>query len=253
MPQDLHSIASYWNNRADTYSVTVNDELGSDAAASWSTLFDEHLDADGKGDLRVLDVGTGPGFFARLLAERGCLIEAIDCSPDMLERAKRNTRPYHDRIAFRTMDATKLDYDDDSFDVVVTRNLTWTLPDPRQAYREWHRVLRRGGVLLNFDANWYSYLADDDIDRKRAADQSDPAISPNPEAAATDEQCAACEQIALDMPLTGAVRPAWDVQELSSIGFSRVSPDTGVWKRVWSENEQRYYASTPLFMIAATK
>ena len=47
-----------------------------------------------------------------------------------------------------------------AFDVIVTRNLTWDLPHPESAYREWHRVLRSGGILLNFDANWYRYQFD---------------------------------------------------------------------------------------------
>mgnify|MGYP000482475991 FL=1 len=47
-----------------------------------------------------------------------------------------------------------LEYEDESFDVVITRNLTWTLPDVDKAYKEWHRVLRKGGVLLNYDANY---------------------------------------------------------------------------------------------------
>ena len=44
--------------------------------------------------------------------------------------------------------------------MIVTRNLTWNLPHPEKAYGEWCRVLKPGGLLLNFDANWYRYLYD---------------------------------------------------------------------------------------------
>ena len=37
---------------------------------------------------------------------------------------------------------------------MISRNLTWTLPHVRHAYGEWVRVLKKGGVLLNFDANY---------------------------------------------------------------------------------------------------
>ena len=37
---------------------------------------------------------------------------------------------------------------------------------PDRAYYEWMRVLKPGGVLLNFDANWYHHLFDEE---KRAA------------------------------------------------------------------------------------
>ena len=51
-------------------------------------------------------------------------------------------------------DAEKLDFADESFDVVISRNLTWTLPHPIDAYQEWMRVLKKGGVLINFDAEY---------------------------------------------------------------------------------------------------
>ena len=50
------------------------------------------------------------------------------------------------------MDAQKLDFEDNTFDVVISRNLTWNLEHPDVAYREWVRVLKVGGRLLNFDA-----------------------------------------------------------------------------------------------------
>ena len=49
---------------------------------------------------------------------------------------------------FKVMDGEKLDFKSGSFDVVISRNLTWTLPDAAGAYREWIRVLRPGGILL---------------------------------------------------------------------------------------------------------
>ena len=36
--------------------------------------------------------------------------------------------------------------------MIVSRNLTWNLPHPEMAYKEWLRVLKKGGRLLNFDA-----------------------------------------------------------------------------------------------------
>lgn len=58
------------------------------------------------------------------------------------------------------MDGQNLEFADGTFDVVISRNLTWNLENPQKAYSEWQRVLKEGGVLLNFDANWYGYLYD---------------------------------------------------------------------------------------------
>lgn len=52
---------------------------------------------------------------------------------------------------FQVMDAENPEYDNDTFDFVISRNLTWTLPDAQKAYKEWMRVLKPGGVLLNFE------------------------------------------------------------------------------------------------------
>ena len=57
-------------------------------------------------------------------------------------------------IDFRQMDAQQLEFENETFDVVLSRNLTWTLPEPETAYAEWYRVLKPGGVLLNFDADY---------------------------------------------------------------------------------------------------
>ena len=47
-------------------------------------------------------------------------------------------------------------------------------------------------------------------------------------------------------------RPEWDLRLLIDAGFSRVTVDTGVWKRVYAEPDE-FYNPTPIFTIAATK
>ena len=50
------------------------------------------------------------------------------------------------------MNAEELTFPAASFDVVVTRNVTWNLRDPERAYGQWSRVLKPGGkvVILEF-------------------------------------------------------------------------------------------------------
>jgi ubiquinone/menaquinone biosynthesis C-methylase UbiE len=65
-------------------------------------------------------------------------------------------------VSFKIMDAEELDFASESFDALVTRNLTWTLPHIEKAYHEWFRILKPGGVLINFDADYSAALEDDE-------------------------------------------------------------------------------------------
>ena len=56
---------------------------------------------------------------------------------------------------FTVMDAENPEFPDDTFDVIISRNLTWTLPHVTSRLSESGSVyLGKGGVLLNFDANY---------------------------------------------------------------------------------------------------
>ena len=82
---------------------------------------------------------------------------AIDYTEEMLKKAKNNAGILADKIEWYQMDAQALRFADNTFDMIVSRNVTWNLEHPDRAYYEWMRVLKPGGVLLNFDANWYHH------------------------------------------------------------------------------------------------
>ncbi|MGN0034464.1 MAG: class I SAM-dependent methyltransferase [Coriobacteriales bacterium] len=246
------TVSHYWDGRADSYAFAVAREAEADTLDRWLQMLNKYAALD-RADLRVLDVGTGPGFFSLLLAQHGCSVDAIDLSPEMLLRARHTTAAIADRARLHLMDAQKLVFPDDTFDVVVSRNLTWTLPDPQQAYREWSRVLRPGGTLVNFDASWYSYLVDDDVREQRESDLLDTADEVDARGEATANQCEFCEDIARSMPLTYAVRPQWDAQALAQTGLADIVIDPDAGSKLWSDVQQARYRSTPLFCISAHK
>ena len=162
----LSENKSYWTGRAASYSEVNQLELATQQRQKWSDCLHAEItrqfpDSASK-SLRVLEVGTGPGFFAILLRELGYDVTAIDLTPAMLTEAKKNAGELAGKIRWMEMNAEALDFADASFDVVVSRNLTWNLPHPDKAYAEWARVLKPGGLLVNFDANWYAYLFDDE-------------------------------------------------------------------------------------------
>ena len=57
-------------------------------------------------------MGTGPGFFAILLAKEGYDVTAVDYTEAMLSQARKNAGGLADRIHFFRMDAQKLDFPD---------------------------------------------------------------------------------------------------------------------------------------------
>jgi ubiquinone/menaquinone biosynthesis C-methylase UbiE len=136
------------------------EELSGFKRKAWTDLIHEYAPQVSGRKLKVLDIGTGPGFFAIIMAACGYTVTAIDYTEAMIAMARKNAGPYNDSISFRRMDAHALEFADNTFDLIITRNLTWNLEKPGEAYREWFRVLRQGGRMLNFDANWYGHLYD---------------------------------------------------------------------------------------------
>ena len=251
----LSENKAYWTDRASGYSEVNQVELETDQRKKWSDCLHgeivQHFPGIAAAQLRVLEIGTGPGFFAILLCELGYDVTAIDLTPAMLDEAKKNAGDMADSIRFMEMNAEALDFEDASFDVVISRNLTWNLPHPDAAYAEWARVLRPGGLLLNFDANWYAYLFDEkaqaayDQDRINSAEQGvwDQNVGENFDV---------MEDIARRVPLSNIHRPKWDLALLRGLGL-RAEADGQIWQRVWSDEEKLNFASTPMFLVRAVK
>ena len=146
-------IDNYWSKRADQFSECRLKDLEGFQREIWTNIISE-LIPNGDG-LRALDVGTGAGFYAFLLADLGFNVTAIDYSHNMIENAINNSKELgYSNIKFLQMDAQDLKFDHSSFDFIISRNVTWTLPNPQKAYEEWCRVLSPGGTIMNFDANY---------------------------------------------------------------------------------------------------
>lgn len=245
-------IKSYWTNRSKGYSKVNKDELACQQKRKWLKAIEKKIGVKEKSKCKILDIGTGPGFFSIILAEAGYDVTAVDFTESMIAEAKGNSGVLKDKIKFFTMDAHNLAFEDNSFDVIVSRNLTWNLENPEKAYDEWLRVLKYDGVLLNFDANWYCYIDDEEKriqyenDRERAAKEQVEDFYDG-----TDIE--KMEEIAAKLPLSSIQRPDWDKNVLLNMGATEVSVDTKVWQAVWSDDEKINYTTTPMFLVMAKK
>ena len=243
-------IIDYWTRRAESYSQLNRRELANECRGAWLAAMEPFFPDKEKSEIRILDIGTGPGFFAIILAAAGYRPDAADCTEEMLREARANAKDLADRIRFHLMNAEVLDFPDDSFDVIVNRNLTWNLPDPVASYSEWKRVLKPGGRVIIFDANWYSYLYDEktriayERDRENVARQALEDFN-------NVQNAEVMENIARSLPLSGIVRPAWDRERLMELGYSAVDIRDDIWEDVWTEEEKVNFAATPMFRIVA--
>jgi ubiquinone/menaquinone biosynthesis C-methylase UbiE len=248
----LETVANYWDGRSDGYCRDTLAELDSPRGRAWKALLLEYAPTALGTRLKVLDAGTGPGFLALIMAGCGHTVTAVDYTAAMLEKARINAAKRHQLIEFKQMDVQGLDFDDNGFDLIITRNLTWNLEQPEKAYGEFHRVLRPGGRLLNFDANWYLYLFDSQLRRAFTMDRQNARQYQYPDHCAP-ATARIMEAIAEKLPLSRVHRPQWDATALKDTGFKKLIIEFDVGHRVWDEIQKVNHASTPLFMIAAEK
>ena len=77
-------------------------------------IFDKYFKPPGI----ILDLGCGAGRTTYALAERGFIVEAIDYSEAMIERAKKKHANLSADIHFKVMNAKHLEYGDNYFNYV---------------------------------------------------------------------------------------------------------------------------------------
>jgi phosphatidylethanolamine/phosphatidyl-N-methylethanolamine N-methyltransferase len=98
---------------------------------------------------RVLEVGVGTGISLPQYAPH-LRIFGTDISEAMLRKAKGRVAGQHlsNVEGLAVMDAEKLEFSDNSFDVVMAQYVVTAVPNPEAALDEFARVLRPGGELI---------------------------------------------------------------------------------------------------------
>ena len=148
-------IKEYWSMRAATFDEQPGHEIFSETErAAWHALFERHI---GKGNgRRALDLASGTAVISHLMHDLEFAVTGLDWSETMLEKARAKSKQRGSNIQFLLGDAENTLEPDNSYDVIVTRHLVWTLVDPAAAFVEWFRVLKPGGKLLVVDGDFVS-------------------------------------------------------------------------------------------------
>ncbi len=243
-----NKIKEKWEHCSTGYSQIIKDELNSFRPQAWIDLIKEQVEFCKT--LKILDIGCGPGFFSIILSKCGHDVMGIDCCDNMIKEAEFNAMNEGVTPKFSQMDSHKLEFEDDTFDLILNRNVTWTLADPIRAYAEWKRVLKPGGKLLIFDANWKLEKYDNDL-RKENEKREQACIEKygSTFGDTSDKTVEEPKNLFLDDKL----RPTWDEIALTQIGFKNLIIDKNIINRVWDDKEKLLYGATPMFMICGEK
>ena len=121
--------------------------------------------------LRVLEIGCGLGTDGAQFARAGAEYTGVDLTQAAVELAERRFALEGLRGTFRTADAERLDFPDESFDLVYSHGVLHHTPDTAQAIREVHRVLVPGGraIVMLYHRDSYNYRVQINLLRRLGA------------------------------------------------------------------------------------
>ena len=147
--QDLERIAEVLNDRtgAGTWadSVAGDMERHYSPGRTWEATARGLVHLLDLGD--VLDIASGDGVLAELLAPRARSIVCLDISERVAEAGKRRLQPFSN-VRFEVGDMHRLPMPDATFDTVLLMHALTYTAQPAQVFEEAARVLRQGGRLL---------------------------------------------------------------------------------------------------------
>jgi len=140
-------INAFWTWRGNTIEsggLAIRDQ---DELKVWMELLRDWLPP---APADVVDLGTGQGFLALVLAAFGHRVRGFDLAEGQLERAREFGAKVSNAPEFATGDAIDPPLELSSVDVIANRNVLWTLVDPARAFGNWYNALRPGGRLIAF-------------------------------------------------------------------------------------------------------
>ena len=209
MKEDLKAIADYWSLRAQGYALDTQNELCDKEHSFYAqNLFNQLIDHRFCNTPAALDIGCGPGFFSILLAKSGFKVTGIDLSITMLTKASELAAYHKVNLKLIKGDIQNPPFAPASFDLIVSRNVFWNLPDLRIAYTKALELLKPHGLMLIFDGNHYyqykdpDYQKDDPHKTHRHLEDIDVSI---------------IDKIAKKLPASYKLRPDFDLTILKDI------------------------------------
>ncbi|MFA5850339.1 MAG: class I SAM-dependent methyltransferase [Bacteroidales bacterium] len=103
-----------------------------------------------KNNERVLIIGAGTGLDLEFLPKE-CEIVATDITPSMVQKIRKRNDTLNLNVKALVMDGQQLEFEDNSFDMIILHLILAVMPDPVRCIKESERVLKPGGYITVFD------------------------------------------------------------------------------------------------------
>lgn len=143
-------------NEIDKYFISVN-SFAQDDNIPFSKLIDYSI----LKNKRVLEIGCGAGTMAASFAKRGAKVFVVDISEDAIALTKERFHLFNLKGNFYIMNAARLNFQEDYFDLVFSCGVLHHLPDISRAIEEIYRILKKGGEarILLYNKGLFSYYS----------------------------------------------------------------------------------------------
>ncbi len=247
---NISNVKNMWDHSSFEQKEFVLNEFKTSGEA-WKKLLGNVLPSFPLGE--VLDIGCGTGFLSVLIAELGFRVTAVDSSVKMLEEARNvaKIKGVEQNINFIKSDAEKMRFLENQFVAVVSRHSSWLFEKPRLVYEKSYKYLSKGGVLINFDANWLLPLNNSEVKNRFELDEKIliEKYGEFRDYYHNEEMM----EVLNSLPLSFENRPNWDEKVLRAIGFSSIETRCKLADNLWDKFSKIRYRQIPTFLIKAEK
>lgn len=139
----MTSEITYWNNDAANY-----DARAKKSHKAYQTIL-SFIKNEISTEMEILDMGTGTGEIPIGICSNVKSINGIDFSPEMIRIARKKAHKKGIKnISFLVEDGNQLNFEDNSFDVILIINLLHVVPNPENIINEAKRLVKKEGKII---------------------------------------------------------------------------------------------------------
>ncbi len=212
-------LEEVWTQDSAGYDEMIKEQLSNKKEVAYWMKELKHVLGDEPKD--ILDVGCGPGFLTIIMKRLGHRVKAIDGSAGMVRCAAGNFAAAGMEVNVQEEDAVELpDESSSSYDVIISRDVVWTLYDPQKAFERWREVLKPGGNVIIYDGNYRRDQNSLKITLWKVLSQCLITVTEKkfPQKAAHGED----EGVFTKLPMVMSERPRTDLELLRGAGYKKI-------------------------------